>query len=158
MWDRLDGLHPTGGKVPTHYNDYLRAQGYEAENPWHDWANSAEDENGEILSGCLIENADKPARIPTEHGETAYSTTRAIEYMEQAGDDPWCLHLSYIKPHWPYIVSAPYHDMYTAKDVVPPVRLEAERNNAHPLHLAYQKHRVSQASVSYTHLTLPTKA
>jgi hypothetical protein len=21
-------------------------------------------------------------------------------------------HLSYIKPHWPYIVPAPYHDMY----------------------------------------------
>ena len=22
---------------------------------------------------------------------------------------PWCLHLSYIKPHWPYIAPAPYH-------------------------------------------------
>ena len=24
VWDRLDGLHPDGGKVPSHYNDYLR--------------------------------------------------------------------------------------------------------------------------------------
>ena len=26
---------------------------------------------------------------------------------------PWCVHLSYIKPHWPYIAPAPYNDMYT---------------------------------------------
>ena len=26
VWDRLDGLHPTGGKKPSHYNDYLRGK------------------------------------------------------------------------------------------------------------------------------------
>jgi hypothetical protein len=36
VWDRLDGLHPIGGKKPSHYNDYLREQGYGGENPWHD--------------------------------------------------------------------------------------------------------------------------
>ncbi|WP_421907549.1 alkaline phosphatase family protein [Mameliella sp.] len=144
VWDRLDGLHPTGGKVPSHYNDYLRAKGYNVENPWEDAANSAEDAEGNILSGWLYENADKPARVAEEHSETPYSTTRAMEFIEDAGDQPWCLHLSYIKPHWPYIVPAPYHDMYGPEHVLPAVRSEAEREDAHPVLAAYFEHRFSR--------------
>jgi arylsulfatase A-like enzyme len=144
IWDRLDGLHPTNGKQPSHYQDHLKGRGYDGANPWEDWANSAEDPEGHILSGWLMENADKPARVSEEDSETPYATSRAIEFMEQADDRPWCLHLSYIKPHWPYIVPAPYHDMYGPNDVIPPVRSEAERTDAHPLHLAYQRHRFSK--------------
>lgn len=144
-WDRLDGLHPDGyGHPPSHYNDYLRGLQYGGPNPWEQWANSAEGDNGEILSGWLLEHADKAARIPDEHSETPYSTTRAMEFIETAGDEPWCLHLSYIKPHWPYIVPAPYHDMYSAEQVLPVVRSEEERRNAHPLLNAYYQHRFSQ--------------
>ena len=139
--DRLDGLHPSGGKQPSHYNDYLRAHGYDVENPWHDAANAAEDTDGSLLSGWLMENADKPARVAEEHSETPYSTTRAMEFIEDAGDQPWCLHLSYIKPHWPYIVPAPYHDMYGPGDVVRPVRDESERENPHPVLEAFFQHR-----------------
>ncbi len=28
---------------------------------------------------------------------------------------PWCVHLSYIKPHWPYVAPAPYNDMYDGR-------------------------------------------
>ncbi|MFY1709422.1 alkaline phosphatase family protein [Tritonibacter scottomollicae] len=144
VWDRLDGLHPTGGKTPSHYNDYLRSKGFGGENPWHDWANSAEDEDGNLLSGWLMENTNHPARLPAEHTETAYTTSRAIEFIEQAGG-PWCLHLSYIKPHWPYIAPAPYHDMYGPEDVPPPVRSDAERTAPHPVFGAYQDLRFSRA-------------
>lgn len=144
VWDRLDGLHPTGGKLPSHYNDYLRAQGYGGENPWQDWANSAEDAAGNLLSGWLMENSDKPARIPAEHSETAYSTTRAIEFIQQA-TGPWCLHLSYIKPHWPYMAPAPYHDLYGPADVVPANRSPSERQSPHPVFGAYQDLRFSKA-------------
>ena len=41
-------------------------------------------------------------------------TRRAMDFMDEAGDAPWLCHLSYIKPHWPYIVPAPYHNMYGA--------------------------------------------
>lgn len=144
VWDRLDGLHPTEGQQPTHYQDYLKSKGYLAENPWHDWANSAEDDAGEVLSGWLMENADKPARARAEDTETPYITDRAIAFMEQAGDQPWCLHLSYIKPHWPYIAPAPFHDMYSADDVLPVVRSEAERDSAHPVFRTYQNARASR--------------
>ena len=144
IWDRLDGLHPTGGADPSHYQDHLRGLGYGGPNPWEQWANSAQDAEGAILSGWLMENADKPARVAEEHSETPYTTTRAIDFMRDAGDAPWCLHLSYIKPHWPYIVPAPYHDMYGPQDVIPVNRCDSERADPHPVLAAYHQHRFSR--------------
>lgn len=41
-WERDDGLHPDQAVRPDlAYNRYLRAQGYEGDNPWHSVANSA---------------------------------------------------------------------------------------------------------------------
>jgi arylsulfatase A-like enzyme len=135
-FDRDDGVHPTGyRKKEPAYNAYLRHAGFQAENPWEFWANSAEGADGTNQSGWLLTHADKPARVPEEYSETAYMTNRAMAFMEAAEADgrPWCAHLSYIKPHWPYIVPAPYHDMYGPEDVKPAVRSAAELENAHPL-------------------------
>jgi len=112
VFDRLDGLHPDGATQPSHYNSHLEKLGFEGPNPWEQWANSAEGDDGELLSGWLMSHADRPARVAEEHGETAYTTSCAMEFMNGAGDTPWCLHLSYIKPHWPYLVPAPYHNKY----------------------------------------------
>lgn len=144
VWDRLDGVHPTGGKKPTHYNDHLWDKGYEGENPWQDWANSGENDDGALLSGWLMENATEAARVDEPDSETTYTTTRAIEFIEDAGDTPWCLHLSYIKPHWPYIAPAPYNDMYGPDDVIPACRSDAELKDAHPILEGFRNHRVSQ--------------
>jgi arylsulfatase A-like enzyme len=145
-FERDDGLHPDGPYDPDpDYDTYLRNLGYNSDNPWQDWASSASGEDGDVLDGALLVHADKPARIPEEHSETPYMTRRAMDFMRAAKTDgrPWLLHLSYIKPHWPYIVPAPYHDMYGAKDVLPPVRSEDERANAHPLYAAYMQERFS---------------
>ena len=80
-----------------------------------------------------------------EESETPYTTTRAIEFMEQAKDESWCLHLSYIKPHWPYIVPAPYHDMYGANHVPQPRRADVERDDPHPVFGAYMENKVASA-------------
>lgn len=145
VWDRHDGEIPKGDlDVPNEYQDYLRGLGYDGPNPWEQWANSAQGDDEEILSGWLMSHADKAARIEEEHSETPYTTSRAIEYIDQAGEQPWCLHVSYIKPHWPYIVPAPYHNMYGQDDVLPPVRCEEERANAHPVLQAYYQHRFSK--------------
>lgn len=147
-FERDDGLHPAGPYDPAPaYDAYLRSRGYGGANPWEEWANSAEGPDGRLLSGWLLENADKPARIPKEHSETAYMTDRAMAFIEEAGTDgrPWCLHLSYIKPHWPYIAPAPYHALYDARHVVPAVRDEAERRDPHPVYASYLRERFSQA-------------
>ena len=145
-FERDDGMHPEGYyDINPNYDQYLREQGLEGDNPWEEWANSAEGDDGDLLSGWLMENSNKPARVPEEHSETPYMTTRGIEFMEQAGDKPWLCHLSYIKPHWPYIVPPPYHDMYGPDDVIPPVRSNAERMTDHPVYRAWQNHRVCKA-------------
>ena len=80
--------------------------------------------------------------MPEELSETPYMTGRAIDFMEQAGDAPWLCHLSYIKPHWPYIAPPPYHAMYGPEHVLPAVRTGAERETDHPVFGAYIESRI----------------
>lgn len=145
-YERDDGLHPSSGyDADPAYDRYLRDAGFDADNPWEHWANSGEGEDGENQNGWLLVHADKAARILEEHSETPYMTRRAMRFIEEAEEkgQSWCAHLSYIKPHWPYIVPAPYHAMYTAADVKPAVRSEAERIDPHPVLAAFRKERFS---------------
>ena len=137
-FERDDGENPEGRLKPDYaYNNYLRSMGFDGPNPWHKYANSALGTNGEILSGWALRNADKPARIPDEYSETAYITDRALDFMKEQDDNPWCLHLSYIKPHWPYIVSEPYHNLYGLEDCLPLHRNDAERLSPHPVYQGF---------------------
>jgi len=147
-FERDDGLHPDSARQNwSAYDDYLVAHGFASDNPWHDFANSGLDADGQRLSAWLLKNSRLPANVPEEHSETAYMTDRAIEFMRQAQADgrPWMCHLSYIKPHWPYIVPAPYHDMYDETHIVPPVRDRAEFGTDHPLLRAYLDARVCKS-------------
>ena len=147
-FERDDGLHPDSARQQwSAYDDYLVAHGYDSTNPWEDFANSGLDEDGELLSAWLLKNSRLPANVPEEHSETAYMTNRAIAFMEEAVADgrPWICHLSYIKPHWPYIVPAPYHEMYDERHIVDPVRSQAERETDHPLMRAYLEARVCRS-------------
>ena len=146
-YEREDGLHPDGPRYPRNeaYDQFMEKRGWPDENPWQTVANSAEDEDGNILSGWFMDNADKPARAADEESETPYITSRAMDFIREAGDTPWCLHLSYIKPHWPYIVPAPYHDMYGPETHLDPVRSAAEREKPHPVYGAFMEERVSRA-------------
>lgn len=144
---RDDGTNPTGN--PTRhaedYDAYLRAHGMDGDNPWAEWANTGTGPNGETCSGWLLENARMPARVPKEHSETAWLTTRGIEYIEAQGAQPWLCHLSYIKPHWPYLAPAPYNDMYGPEDLPPVNRSAAELETDHPLMKAWTDMRVSKS-------------
>ena len=134
-YERDDGVHPDSMVRPgLAYNEYLKSKGYtEDDNPWHWAANSIETETG-VRSGFFNDRVELPARVSDEHSETPYMTRRAMDFLsEDDGETPWLLHLSYIKPHWPYVAPAPYNDMYSAKDVIPPVRSDIELNNPNPL-------------------------
>lgn len=147
-FERDDGLHPDSPRQHwSAYDDYLEAHGYKSDNPWEDFANSGVDADGELLSAWLLENSRLAANVPEEHSETAYMTDRAIAFMEEAASDdrPWVCHLSYIKPHWPYIVPAPYHDMYDESHIIDPIRSDAEHDTDHPLVKAYQDARVCRS-------------
>ncbi|WP_415922012.1 sulfatase-like hydrolase/transferase [Tateyamaria sp. SN6-1] len=148
VWVRDDGLWAQGpdgyyDAQRSPYNAYLNARGYDGENPWADFANAGVTD-GQIASGWLFDNADKPANIREEDSETPWLTSEALRFMAQA-KGPWCAHVSYIKPHWPYIVPAPYHDMYGPETVPPANRARTERDNAHPVYAAFMERPVANA-------------
>jgi arylsulfatase A-like enzyme len=145
-YERDDGIHPYSGHDPDpSYGDYLRRQGFGGDNPWEEWANSVTDAQGRIRSGWYLKYSNLPARVPAEHAETPYTTRRAIDFIDEAGSQPWLLHLSYIKPHWPYVAPEPYASLYGPEDALPVIRDECERGDPHPVYAAMMRHRVSQA-------------
>ena len=143
-WERDDGLHPDQSLDPDlSYNRYLRENGYSGENLWHTVANSAEGLGGEVLSGWSMRNVQYPARVDKKHSETAFMTDRAMQVIEELDDNPWCLHLSYIKPHWPYMAPDPYHALYSTEDIIPAVRSDRELLDRHPVVSAFGYHEES---------------
>ena len=124
---RHDGHHAERDSAYAHW---LRSKGYDSPDPWTDYVIAVTDANGQKKSGWKMRNARLPARVREEHSETAYTTDTALEFLARQGEQPWVLHLSYVKPHWPYIAPAPYHDMYGPDDIQAPVRSEEERSDA----------------------------
>jgi arylsulfatase A-like enzyme len=149
VFERDDGMLPEGpdGSYDPdgakEYNKYLREKGYESDNPWHDFANSGLDEDGNVLSGWFLKNSPEAANIAEEDSETPYLTGRGMAFIEQA-KEPWCMHLSYIKPHWPYIVPEPYCDMFGPEDVQDIVRSDQEYQTAHPVLKAFMDTKIGQ--------------
>lgn len=142
---RDDGIWP-GHTMPadSHYAAYLHQNGFKGSNPWHDWANSARASDGGVLSGWSMRWAGLPAALPEEHSETAYTTRRAMQFITECGEAPWCLHLSYIKPHWPYVAPQPYHQRYGIDDVPARVFSAAEHERPHPVLRGFQSQPVSR--------------
>ena len=146
-WVRDDGLHGNGpsgnyGENDGAYNTYLKNKGYDGDNPWADYANGSI-ENGKLASGWFLENADKPANIAERDSETPWLTREAIKFIDNA-KKPWCAHISFIKPHWPYIVPAPYHNMYNQDEVQDLIRDAQERDDAHPVFEAFFNNKIAR--------------
>ena len=148
LWLREDGLVPAAADPgASAYNRYLAAQGYGGANPWHDHANSGVDADGAILSGWLMAHARAPANIAEPDSETPWLTRQAIAFLDSRPADapPWLCHLSYIKPHWPYIVPEPWASMFGPQHVLPARRHPAERTDPHPVYRAFMEGRTGRA-------------
>jgi len=79
--------------------------------------------DGETAS--LLTPADGRIGAPAGHDEassqTAFLTEQAIDYIAGAADG-WFVHLSYLRPHPPFVAPAPYHALYDPADMPAPVR------------------------------------
>lgn len=137
--ERFDGHSPPDAR--SGYADYLRGKGYAGSgDPWSEFAVSMQDQRGAVVSGWQMRNLHLPARVRAEDSETAYLTDRALEFLRANNHKPWVLHLSYVKPHWPYVAPAPYHAMYRGKDIGTVIRSRAEFDNQHPVLAAFRQH------------------
>lgn len=136
--DRYDGHTPPGPE--SGYADFLRARGYAGADPWSDHVIAADD-GGRVVSGWHMRHVHLPARVAEEHSETAYMTDVALAWIRAQGASPWALHLSYVKPHWPYVAPAPYHALFRGADTGPIVHGPQDGTaDEHPVVAAYRRH------------------
>ncbi|HMB75733.1 MAG TPA: alkaline phosphatase family protein [Kiloniellaceae bacterium] len=75
-----------------------------------------------------------PAFFAAEDSNTAFVTDAVLDRIAGEGDDPWFIHLSYLSPHPPFVVAAPYNSLYDADAIAPPRRRDslAAEADQHP--------------------------
>ncbi|MEE9328420.1 MAG: alkaline phosphatase family protein [Cocleimonas sp.] len=69
----------------------------------------------ELPKNNTLAKAGHPAKFKEEHSQTAFLTKNVIEYIDQNklnNDIGWCVHLSYLRPHPPFVAPEPYNEMY----------------------------------------------
>ena len=130
LGDTMDGWRSVGEFGPGHdaYFGWLAHQGYALPEDRDDiWLPEGEN----AIPGAT----HLPARIPASLSDTTYFTERALSYLKGRNGLPFFLHLGYYRPHPPFVASAPYHAMYSADDMKPPVRAQSATVEAaqHPL-------------------------
>ena len=136
--DRHDGHTPPGPE--SGYAAWLRERGYASADPWSDYVIGVDD-GGRPASGWQMRNVHLPSRVAEAHSETAYMTDLALGWIHAQGETPWVLHLSYVKPHWPYVVPAPFHAMFRGADIGPILRGPQDGTaDEHPVVRAYRDH------------------
>ena len=111
---------------------WLREEGYDVEDDWR----ALVDRPVEGYPGAEGRGATfAPTRYRAEHSQTAFLTDRLLEWIARQGDAPWFAHVSYLRPHPPFLAPEPYHDRYDPADVPMPVRAPSRAAEArqHPL-------------------------
>ena len=75
-----------------------------------------------------------PAVYDADETEGAFLTGEIIDHLD-ATIEPWFVHASYLRPHPPYLVPPPFHDLYDPADVTLPHRAASieEQGGVHPM-------------------------
>jgi arylsulfatase len=73
-------------------------------------------------------------RLPEEVHSSHYIAYRTVEFLEQADEQPFFLHVSFPDPHYPFTVPEPYASQYNPDDMPPPIRPINEEDDLPPLH------------------------
>jgi arylsulfatase A-like enzyme len=109
---------------------HLKAKGYQIPAGRHEVFRPQRDYPGAEARGPTF----VPALYRAEDSNTAFLTDEVIKYISVREAEPWFVHLSYLAPHPPFVVPAPYHDRYDPADVPPPVRAASpdEEARQHP--------------------------
>jgi arylsulfatase A-like enzyme len=76
-----------------------------------------------------------PVKYASEHTEAAFLVERFVDWHRQRDGEDWFAHVTFLRPHPPYVAPAPWHDLVDPADVPLPVRHESpEAEGAeHPL-------------------------
>jgi arylsulfatase A-like enzyme len=125
---------------------------FEPLTPWIDWLDQLGYDVDRSDPHAIYRGIEpgQPARYAAEHSETAFVTDELLRWLEHdAGDAPWFAHVSYLRPHPPYQVPAPYHELIDPADVPMPVRAATAEDEAEQHLLAELAIRVVGAPVDH---------
>jgi arylsulfatase A-like enzyme len=113
--------------------------------PWLQWLAK----QGYDIPSNWREFVDRPApgtrwqtQYAAEHSEPAFLTDQVIEWIEGRDGAPWFAHVSYLRPHPPFLAPEPYVSRYDPDAMPAPVRAASrdEEGAQHPLFALMVKH------------------
>ena len=111
---------------PARWLDWLRADGVDLPDDWR----------------AFVDHPANGSRWRTQydakHTQTVFLTDRLLDFVDDQSarsNTPWFAHLSYLRPHPPFLAPAPYDTMFDPASVPDPVRAvtRAEGGVQHPL-------------------------
>lgn len=152
----LPGIRPiiSMGTFPDAWADWLSDRGYDIPKPnyklYTQKKNLPEYENGGDVAA--------PLAIPAQEHDTWFMVDQTINYIAQTvtqTENSWCVHLSLLRPHPPWIAPEPYNSLY------PPGELEnfsrhpdiATEGAQHPFMAHYLKKPLTAAPEDIKKLT-----
>ena len=107
---------------PLAWLDWMREQGVDVPGEWRPFVDRP------------AEGTTKRTQYDAKHSQTAFLTEQLIAWADgQPGE--WFAHLSFLRPHPPFLAPAPYDTMFDPESVPAPVRASTrpEEGAQHPL-------------------------
>ena len=122
----LPGIRPIiqMGTFPDAWAEWLAGKGYDVPDPnWRFY--TTKQDQPEYEDGGKV---PAPLAIPAEHHDTWFMVDRVMEFIDDNPDN-FCVHLSLLRPHPPWVAPEPYNSLYPPEDLADFVRaptIEAE--------------------------------
>lgn len=134
----LPGINPVlmMGTFPDAWAAWLGEQGYDIPEPnWKFYTNKKQqpeyEDGGEVPA---------PLSLPADMHDTHFMVDQTMKYIAEQ-TNPWCVHLSLLRPHPPWVAPEPYNAMYPPETLMDFVRHEDVQTEAaqHPFMDAWLK-------------------
>ncbi len=141
----LPGIEPIVemGTFPDAWAAWLQEKGYAIPEP--NWRLYTEKQDvPEFEAGGRFA---APLAIPKEHHDTTFMVDKVLEYV-MPQSDPWCVHLSLLRPHPPWVAPFPYNELYDP-------RLLSGFNRAPSLEIEANQHPFLAAMLEKSHYRAP---
>ena len=111
---------------PARWLDWMRASGVDVPDDWRTFVDHPAAGTG------------WQTQYDAKHTQTVFLTDRLLDFVDDRtsrSNTPWFAHVSYLRPHPPFLAPAPYDSMYDPATVPDPVRAasRAEEGAQHPL-------------------------
>lgn len=76
-----------------------------------------------------------PSFYRREHSDSVFLTDTLLEWFSTREEEDWFVHLSYLRPHPPWVAPEPFNTLYDPQKVPPPVRATSleEEGRQHPM-------------------------